>query len=95
MNKHDYNKDGDIDENEVNLAKAIREFDIKKSKLSSQKRMAWFCLALIAIITFLLFTPFVSDTRIDSLSDILGMFYIACSGVAGAYVGVTAWMSRK
>jgi len=89
--KHDYNKDGDLDEFDI----ALREAAIKEAKLEAQQKMAWFCIVLICTVTLFLFTPFVTDSRIEVLSDVLGMFYIACSGIAGAYVGVTAWMSRK
>lgn len=95
MKQHDYNKDGEIDKHETELAKILREATIKEAKLEVQKHMAWFCLIMICVVTFFLFTPFITNARIDALSDILGMFYIACSGIAGAYVGVTAWMSRK
>ena len=42
-----------------------------------------------------LFTPFVSESRVAALADLLGLFYIAQAGVVGAYMGVSAWMSRK
>lgn len=95
MKSHDYNKDGEIGEHEAALAKALRELAIKEEKLEAQEKMAWFCLILICCVTVFLFTPVISDSRIEVLSDVLSMFYIACSGIAGAYVGVTAWMSRK
>jgi hypothetical protein len=39
--------------------------------------------------------PFVPETRVTALGEILGLFYIAQAGIVGAYMGVTAWMSRK
>ena len=45
--------------------------------------------------TVFLYTPFIKETRVAALSDLLGLFYIAQAGVVGAYIGVTAWMSRK
>ena len=42
-----------------------------------------------------LFTPFVSERRVSALADLLGLFYISQAGVVGAYMGVSAWMSRK
>jgi len=32
---------------------------------------------------------------VSALADLLGLFYIAQAGVVGAYMGVSAWMSRK
>jgi hypothetical protein len=33
--------------------------------------------------------------RIEALSDISNLFYISGAGIVGAYMGTTAWMSRK
>jgi hypothetical protein len=33
--------------------------------------------------------------RIQALSDISNLFYISGAGIVGAYMGTTAWMSRK
>ena len=91
----DLDKDGRVSTEEVDSAAILHEIDVKITKLESQRQMAWFSLSLIAIVTIFLFTPFISDTRVSALSDLLGLFYISCAGIVGAYVGVTAWMSRK
>lgn len=93
--KFDTNKDGIVTVGEAELVRLLHEIEVKEAKLESQKKMAWFSLTLIAIVTFVLFTPFIADARIAVLSDLLGLFYISCAGITGAYVGVTAWMSRK
>lgn len=93
--KKDWNKDGSINEEDAAVAKIFHEIEVKNRKMESQKQMAWFSLLMIAVVTFLLFTPFVSESRVAALSDLLGLFYISCAGITGAYVGVTAWMSRK
>jgi formate hydrogenlyase subunit 4 len=53
-------------------------------------------MAMISMIVFTvaLFLPVVSESRVSALADLLGLFYIAQAGVVGAYMGVTAWMSR-
>jgi len=91
----DLNNDGVVDSADAELAKAFNEIEIKNRKMESQKQMAWFSLVMIAVITIFIFTPFVSDSRVSALSDLLGLFYISCAGITGAYVGVTAWMSKK
>jgi hypothetical protein len=50
--------------------------------------------SMIAFSIFL-FLPIVSDNRVKALADLLGLFYIAQAGVVGAYMGATAWMSKK
>ena len=93
--KLDLDNDGKVSTEEVDAASILHEIDVKVAKLESQRQMAWFALFLIAIVTFFLFTPLIPDARLKVLSDLLGLFYISCAGIVGAYVGVTAWMSRK
>ena len=93
--RFDINKDGNVTVDEADLVKLLHEIEVKEAKLESQKKMALFSLTLIAVVTFVLFTPFIGDNRISALSDLLGLFYISCASITGAYVGVTAWMSRK
>lgn len=90
----DYTKDGKITSEDVDIAKSLHEIEVKNAKMETQKKMSWFCLLMIAFVTILLFTPFISETRISALSDILGLFYISCAGIVGAFVGVTAWINR-
>ena len=39
--------------------------------------------------------PLLSDTRVNALADLLGLFYIAQTGVVAAYMGATAYMAGK
>ena len=34
-----------------------------------------------------------SDSRVNALADLLGLFYIAQTGVVAAYMGATAYMA--
>jgi hypothetical protein len=36
-----------------------------------------------------------SDTRVEALADLLGLFYIAQTGIVAAYMGATAYMAGK
>ena len=47
------------------------------------------------IFTIFLFTPVMSDSRVSALADLLGLFYIAQTGVVAAYMGATAYMAGK
>ena len=49
----------------------------------------------MVVFTLILFTPAVSEGRVSALADLLGLFYIAQTGVVGAYMGVTAWLSKR
>ena len=84
----DVDGDGDVTVEEV---KTISEIE----KTNSQKRMAWTTIAAMIIFTALLFLPIFPDGRIKALSDLFGLFYIGMAGVVGAYMGVSAWMSKR
>ena len=52
-------------------------------------------MGMMIIFTIFLFTPFMSDSRVNALADLLGLFYIAQTGVVAAYMGATAYMAGK
>jgi hypothetical protein len=83
--KIDLNNDGVIDE---------RENLIYERKAKNRRRMAWLSLiALIASGFCLMF--FVPESRLSQLDGILELYWISLGGIVGAYVGMSAWASRK
>jgi hypothetical protein len=38
---------------------------------------------------------FIPESRLKLLGDLSALFYIGMAGVVGAYMGMTAYMSRK
>jgi hypothetical protein len=93
--EYDIDGDGVVTDKELELAKEIKVQEMAERKQASQKKMAWVSLFSMAFFTILLFSPIVSDARVSALADLLGLFYIAQAGVVGAYMGMTAYMSRK
>ena len=91
----DLDADGVISDEEIEKADRILEMEIASEKSNSQRRMAWACLLSVIILTVLLVSPFVAETRVSALSDLVGLFYISMAGVIGAHMGVQAWMSRR
>jgi uncharacterized paraquat-inducible protein A len=75
--------------------KKIEEIERDNRKQAAQRRMAWVAIWSMIIFTVVLFSPLVSDARVNALADLLGLFYIAQAGIVGAFMGVSAWMSRK
>ena len=67
--------------------------ELREERADTQRHMAWVALSSILGVTCILFSPIISDSRVQSVADLLGLFYIALAGVVGAYMGVTAWMS--
>ena len=57
--------------------------------------MAWIALISMLVFTALVFLPIFPDTRIKALADLFSLFYIGMAGVVGAYMGMTAYMSKR
>ena len=91
----DLDQDGTVSDEELEKADRILEMEITSEKSDSQRRMAWVCLLSVLVLTVLLVSPAVAETRVDALSDLVGLFYISMAGVIGAHMGVQAWMSRR
>lgn len=91
----DVNKDGKITPEEVERKERMLEIELREEKADAQKRMAWMALFTMVVFTTILFSPLVSDDRVTALADLLGLFYIAQTGVVAAYMGATAYMSTK
>ena len=94
-NKYDFDGDGEVSDDELTDMEKIEEIERGNRKQAAQRRMAWVAIWSMIIFTIVLFSPLVSDARVNALADLLGLFYIAQAGVVGAFMGVSAWMSRK
>lgn len=93
-NKYDTNYDGVLDDDEIDNAQEMLEMELREEKADAHRRMAWAAMISMIVFTIALFLPIVSESRVAALADLLGLFYIAQAGVVGAYMGVTAWMSK-
>ena len=85
----DMDDDGVVSDAELAASAALEAAE----KMDAQRRMAWTALAIMAAMTGLLF--FVVDAaRLKSISDLLGLAYIAFSGVTCSYMGMSAYMAK-
>lgn len=91
----DANNDGRIGKGDIDASDRLLELELREEKADSQRRMAWIAIISMIAFTILLFSPMISDSRVAALADLLGLFYIAQAGIVGAYMGVTAWMSKE
>ncbi len=91
----DLDNDGKIGRRDIENSNQLLELELREEKADSQRRMAWTAILSMIVFTMLLFSPIISDSRVEALADLLGLFYIAQAGVVGAYMGVTAWMSKS
>ena len=90
---YDLDGDGTITDAELAHAKEIRQAEHELRKLRAQRRMATASLVGMGAFTGAMFI--VPVERVQALADISNLFYISGAGIVGAYMGTTAWMSRK
>lgn len=93
--KYDTDGDGIITDEELSVMKELNEMERADRKQKQQRYMAWTAIWSMIVFTLILFSPVISDSRVNALADLLGLFYIAQAGIVGAFMGVSAWMSRK
>lgn len=91
----DTDSDGKFSKEELKKSNELLELELREEKADAHRRMAWVAILSMIAFTAVLFSPVVSETRVAALADLLGLFYIAQASIVGAFMGVTAWMSRK
>lgn len=91
--RYDIDGDGIVTDEELAQAEEIMKAEAELRKLRAQRRMATASLVSMGAFTVAMF--FVDLERVKALSDISNLFYISGAGIVGAYMGTTAWMSRK
>ena len=91
----DIDGDGSVTLEEITMKERMLEVELREEKAESQKKMAWIAMGTMIIFTIFLFTPLMSDSRVSALADLLGLFYIAQTGIVAAYMGATAYMAGK
>lgn len=91
----DHDKDGILSEKDLQISEQLIKLQIDNQKDQNQVRMAWVAMLSMLVITLLLFSPFVPDSRILALRDLLDLFYVAQASVVGMFMGVKAYMTRK
>ena len=91
----EYDEDGDgiVTDEELSHVKEIKKTEDELRKHLAQLRMARCTLISMGLFTVAMF--FVDIERVKALSDISNLFYLSGAGIVGAYMGTTAWMSRK
>lgn len=81
----DLNGDGKLSE---------REEQLYEKKAVNRRRMAW--VSLIALIVSAFCIMFlVPEKRLEQLNGLLELYWISLGGIVGAYVGISAWASKR
>ena len=95
-NEYDLDKDGVVSDKELEVVTKMHETEAAEEKADAQRRMASISMAAMIIFTVIVMIPgFIPETRLKLLGDLSALFYIGMAGVVGAYMGMTAYMSRK
>ena len=92
--QYDLDEDGIVTDDEIARSKEMIDMELREEKSESQKKMAWVAIIVMIISTVVLFSPIIPDTRVQALSDLLGLYFISLAGIAGTYMGATAWMHK-
>lgn len=92
--EYDLNKDGDVSQDELTKSTDVLELELREEKAQTQKRISWVALLSMLIVTVVLMSPLISDSRVDALGNLLGLFYIAQASIIGFYFGATAYMNK-
>jgi uncharacterized membrane protein YdjX (TVP38/TMEM64 family) len=90
FNELDLDGDGVVSDTELAAVEALA----KHEKADAQRRMAWVAIISMLVFTIFVFLPIFPDTRIKALADLFGLFYIGMASVVGAFMGMTAYMSK-
>ena len=93
--KYDVDGDGIVSDEELAAVAKLEELEMQEEKADAQRRMAWVSLISMLVFTGFVFLPIFPDSRIQALADLFGLFYIGMAGVVGAYMGMTAYMSKQ
>ena len=93
--EYDVDGDGIVSDEELAAVAKLEELEMQEEKADAQRRMAWVSLISMLVFTGFVFLPIFPDSRIQALADLFGLFYIGMAGVVGAYMGMTAYMSKK
>ena len=90
-NDKDLNGDGVVSDDELDEWKQSEEVKRLNRKQIHQRNMAWTALVSMLLFTAIMFTPIVPDERINLLTDISNLFYLAQAGIVGAFMGFAAF----
>ena len=97
LDKYDVDDDGIITNDEIQDIKEIEEIERLNRRQRHQRMMAWY--ALIVMISYpacIMFCEWVGLTKsADLLATMAPTYFIAAAAVAGAFMGITAWMDKK
>ena len=95
LQRFDSNRNGNLSRAELEIAEQILEIELREEKSHDQRKMVWIIVWAMVILTVVLFSPFISDSRLAILSDLIGLIFLGFCGTISAFFGVTAWQRNN
>lgn len=95
FNEYDEDGDGIVSDRELEHLREIKETEALLRKELAQLRMARYTLIAMGLFTAVMFLPWIPLERVEAMGNVSSLFYISGAGIVGAYMGVSAWMSKR
>lgn len=87
------NMEEDITLENAELKERLIALENRDKKEDQQRRMAWIAMLSMLLVTAVLFLPIIPIERVEALSSLIDMFYIAQAGVVAAFFTTAAYMT--
>ena len=94
-NQYDMDGDGVVTDEELEHAKDIKKTETELRKNVAQLRMARYTLIFMGCYAVFLASPWCSAEKLEGLGAVTDLIFLSGEGIVGAYMGTTAWMSKK
>ena len=91
--KYVVNMEEDITLENAELKERLIALENRDKKEDQQRRMAWIAMLSMLLVTAVLFLPIIPIERVEALSSLIDMFYIAQAGVVAAFFTTAAYMT--
>ena len=93
----EYDEDGDgiVTDEELSHVKEIKKTETELRKNLAQLRMARCTLIFMGVYATFLASPLCSAEKLEGLAGGTDLIFLSGSGIVGAYIGMTTWMSKK
>lgn len=80
---------------EANQRATELETEIRIERATAQMKIAVAAFIVLVVTVAFLLTPIVPAERLEALDNLLEVFIIALASVIGAYMGFSAWLTRR
>ena len=93
----DYDEDGDgiVSDEELCHVKEIKKTETELRKNLAQLRMARYTLIFMGLYATFLASPLCSAEKLAGRAAVTDLIFLSGAGIVGAFMGMTAWMSKK